>query len=234
MWLGTFPVVSLVVFVLPIYGQKTTSEEQHDQKATETQQKESPRPASVADINKPAANTEEQRHTNQADSYFDALFSPNNIPNVALALVGIGGIIVALRTLNWLKTQTRAVERQANLMERQANLMERQVTLTEPRLHVDCVRAAAFTNGQSPVFFVRVINSGIIAAENVAISMEAETEDGITVRNLNDQVITVPAGGWRECFIRSNMVLDGNQLAAYDSRAKPLRVSGHIKWSDKA
>jgi hypothetical protein len=113
-------VIAAVVLILPIYGQKTASDKQHDQKATETQQKELPRPASVADINKPAANAQEQWHTDQPDGYFDTLFSPNNIPNVALALVGIGGIIVAVRTLNWLKTQTRAIEKQADLMERQA------------------------------------------------------------------------------------------------------------------
>jgi hypothetical protein len=115
--LGTLPVIAAMVLILPIYGQKTASEEQHDQKAT---QKETTPPASAAGVDKPAAKTQEQRHANQPDDYFDALFSPNNIPNVTLTLVGIVGIVITLRTLNWLKTQTRAIERQASLMEQQA------------------------------------------------------------------------------------------------------------------
>jgi hypothetical protein len=131
----------VVVLILPIYGQKTAGEKQHDQKAAKTQQKETPHPGGIAEVNKPAAKPQEQGHKNQPDGYFDALFSPNNIPNVALALVGIIGIIVALRTLNWLQTQTRAIERQANLMERQADHMRDGLVLT--RQSADAARDSA-------------------------------------------------------------------------------------------
>jgi hypothetical protein len=117
-------VLTLLVLALPVYGQKAAGEKQHDQKTTKTQQNEIPHAAAATDIGKPAAEPQEQGHANQPDGYFDTLFSPNNIPNVALALVGIVGIIVALRTLNWLKTQTRAIERQGDFLREQVILMQ--------------------------------------------------------------------------------------------------------------
>jgi hypothetical protein len=132
--------------------------------------------------------------------------------NGFLAIVGFTGVRYARRTLATLK---------------------RQVEVTEPRLHIDCVRAANFKYGQSPVFFVRVINSGIITAENVMIGMEAAIDPGKIVRYQKDQVIAIPADGSRECFIRSEMVLDQNRLAAYDNGDIPLRISGYVKWSGK-
>jgi hypothetical protein len=42
-------------------------------------------------------------------SYLCRLFSPENIPNIALVGVGIAGIIMALRTLSVLRRQTDAI-----------------------------------------------------------------------------------------------------------------------------
>ena len=109
------------------------------------------------------------------------------IDRSTLGIAGIGLLINGLlalyarRTLATLKTQ---------------------VDVTQPRLHIDCVRAANFENGQSPVFFVKIINSGIIAAQNVTISMEAGIDPGRTVRYQKEQSITIPADDSRECFIR--------------------------------
>jgi Co/Zn/Cd efflux system component len=46
--------------------------------------------------------------------YFTRLFSPENIPNIALVIVGIAGIITALCTLRILSRQTTAIESQVN------------------------------------------------------------------------------------------------------------------------
>ncbi len=43
-------------------------------------------------------------------SYLKTLFSANNLPNDLLVIVGMGGIIVALRTLAKIERQTRATE----------------------------------------------------------------------------------------------------------------------------
>ena len=115
--------------------------------------------------------------------------------------------------------------------ERQADLIKRQVEMTEPRLHIDGVRAENFEEGKMPIFYVRIMNSGVVAAGHVAISINVEIGGGITVRYLNDQVIAVPASDWRECFISAKSGFHRDQLVKYDSSAVSLRVSGQVKWS---
>ena len=228
MRLGFLPVVAAVILLLPIYGQKSTSKEQRDQKATQTQQQQpsksrAPSVKAVASVNKPTSDAKEYRHTDQTKGYLDALLSPNNLPNVALSVIGIVGVIVALLNLRWLRKQTKASQSQVDLMQRQM----------EPSLHIEFVRSAAFEDGQEPVFFVKLINSGMLAAEKVAIRVHAETDIGRTIGYVNDQVITIPAHDSRECFLRSGMTLDRNQIAAYNNGTIALRISGQIKWSGK-
>jgi hypothetical protein len=47
-------------------------------------------------------------------SYLSRLFSPENLPSIVLAIAGISGIVVAIRTLNVIKRQTDAAESAAN------------------------------------------------------------------------------------------------------------------------
>jgi len=48
-----------------------------------------------------------------SDSYFKRLFSPENSPNIALFVIGAIGIVVALRSLEKVKEQTKATENAA-------------------------------------------------------------------------------------------------------------------------
>jgi hypothetical protein len=107
-------VIALMVLSLPIYGQKATGEERSDHKDTKNQQNPTP---VTGDVNQPATNSQKDGHSDQSSDYLNALISPNNIPNVALALVGIVGIAAALCTLGWLKEQTKLMGRQVVLME---------------------------------------------------------------------------------------------------------------------
>jgi hypothetical protein len=52
--------------------------------------------------------------------YLARLFSPENIPNIALVIVGVVGIIVAIRTLDDLKTQTAIASKAADAALRNA------------------------------------------------------------------------------------------------------------------
>jgi len=58
--------------------------------------------------NNPAADSE---------SYLCRLIAPANLPNIYLVLVGIGGIFAAIGTLDILKRQTNAIERQTKAVE---------------------------------------------------------------------------------------------------------------------
>jgi len=127
-----------------------------------------------------------------------------------LFLVGIFGVVAALKTLN-------AIKRQADLME--------------GGVHVDGVRVIEFEEGKQPIFFVKIMNSGQIAAANVSVSMKVDLVAPTTESSteyLHDQSVTIPAHGANECFIRLASILKAGELAELDSGGMTLRVSGRI------
>jgi hypothetical protein len=52
---------------------------------------------------KPTSADEQQAADRHSKSYLARLFSPENLPQILLIIVGIGGIVVALRTLGHLQ-----------------------------------------------------------------------------------------------------------------------------------
>ncbi|MGB9120470.1 MAG: hypothetical protein WCE73_07620, partial [Candidatus Angelobacter sp.] len=140
----------VVVFALPIYGQKESAKPNGQQNHSESANKPSPSPI--------AQNTPQENHngaSNGPEGYLSRLFSPQNLPNVGLFIAGVVGIYVAIRTLKtikrqaeWMKRQTiilaeynkatrdaadataksaAATERTVGLLEKQANLMEENI-----------------------------------------------------------------------------------------------------------
>jgi hypothetical protein len=131
-----------------------------------------------------------------------------------LVIIAAIGAALALRTL-------RAIERQANVMEAQF----------QPRLYIDRVYATGLGENLQPIFFVKIANAGTNAAEKVAISLKVELRDS-TVQYSHDQIMTVPANGSVECFIRSGFTLNFATWKGLDSNIL-LRVSGHVIWDNK-
>jgi hypothetical protein len=107
--------------------------------------------------------------------------------------------------------------------------IKRQVALTQPRLHVDGIRVDWLKENHEPVFFVKIMNSGVIAAEKVAIQVKVELA-GSVIRYARDQVITIPANGIRECPFPSRTPINAVLLAEFENGSALLRVSGHITW----
>jgi uncharacterized membrane protein YidH (DUF202 family) len=66
----------------------------------------------VADQRAPQG--QENEHATKPPSYFSRLFVPENLPNIALVLVGVGGIIVAVKSLNRIDTQISEMRRQVD------------------------------------------------------------------------------------------------------------------------
>jgi len=145
--------------------------------------------------------------------------------NFCLVIIGALGVMAALATL-------RKIKEQANWMETQAGLMARQVEMTEPRLHVDGVRVEDFEEGRMPVFYVIVMNSGIIAAERVAIRIKAEV-GGVATEYPEYREISIPANGSREFFIPGATALHSDHMAAFNSGKWMLRISGQVQWSNQ-
>jgi hypothetical protein len=133
------------------------------------------------------------------------VFSPENFWNIGLLVAAVIGIVVAMKTV---KT------------------MEKQL---EGSLHVDGVRVVGLQEGQQPIFFVKVVNSGVLAKE-VSIAITVRFPDGITKYH-NAVAMLIPAQGGREFFISSGII--PNKASLESLNAETLRVSGCIKWGKK-
>jgi hypothetical protein len=179
------------------------------------------RPPTTAESNQPEGQEQRSRDTQETVIIREPAAVPKDgwthasvIATWLLVIIGGLGVCAALRTL-------RAIERQADIME----------SYTEPSLQVDSVRMVAFGEGQQAYFFVKVINSGLIAAENVSVRIGVTIADGAS--NSPDQVIMVPAKDARECFIRYGSRLDSGLMERLDRGNSPLQISGHVTWKDK-
>jgi hypothetical protein len=151
------------------------------------------------------------------------------------ALVGVGlitFIAIAYQACEMRKA-TDAMRESTGAVNRQADVMENQFAIMQPRLHVEGVRAGFFKEGQQPFFFVKIMNSGVVAAESVAISIKVEIGNSNTVQYPRDPVILIPGNSSRELPIRSSILLDKARLAEFDSGKVSLRISGHVIWNQK-
>ena len=71
------------------------------------------------------------------------------------------------------------------------------------------------------------MNSGMVAAKNVSVSMKIELANSTTEYH-HDQAMIIPAHDGRECFIRSGVTLKTGDLVKLERSDKLLRISGHI------
>ncbi len=60
----------------------------------------------------------------EPNGFFCRFFSPANLPNILLVLIGVGGVIAALVTLRSIKTQTVHLSRQADYLGQQTHIQE--------------------------------------------------------------------------------------------------------------
>lgn len=113
--------------------------------------------------------------------------------------------------------------------KRQADTAEEQLRLaTSPRLHIDEVRVSSLEVGASPVFFVKIVNSGHGHALDVSVKMKVAVE-GKSVAYQYDQIHMIPANGSREYFIRPNF-LGESEIQGIINGTLPLEVSGHFNY----
>jgi hypothetical protein len=148
-------------------------------------------------------------------------------------LVFVGGLqFVALVAQAFLFWRTLiAVTKQAGIMDAQARTMDAQLAISQPRLNIDEVFAVGFEENQLPVLFVKIVNSGLVAAENVSVSVEVEFIN--PVKYPRDQVMMIPAKGTRDCHIRFGTTLSNDILRRLDRENLPLRIRGHVGWNNE-
>lgn len=116
MRLKSWAIPVLLVFALPIHGQNRIDKTQWIVSCT---------------IENDGAAPKCDWSRARPDTYLQRLFGPENVPNIALFVVGAAGVIVALSTLKHIEGQTKATEDAAVATQKSATAMLKSVELQE-------------------------------------------------------------------------------------------------------
>lgn len=92
--------VAIVLAAFVVHGEKPKPQSNAPTQSSTNAKQEtsSPTSPSVVVVNQ-NAKRESENHPDKSPHYLMRLFSPENVPNIALVIVGIAGIIVAICTL---------------------------------------------------------------------------------------------------------------------------------------
>lgn len=123
----------------------------------------------------------------------------------------------------------RAASRQAKASEDQLAQAKKEFAhAISPRLHIDGVRVVDFDVGRQPTFFVKIVNSGPVAAKKVEISIRIESSIDGGVRP-KSQAITIPANDSWEYPLNWPIELSSTSIERLSSENGKLRVRGSFQ-----
>ena len=115
-----------------VSGQGQSSPANRDEAHAKETKKPEPKPTTSSDsvvvIQQETATAQDNGAKNASKGYLARLIAPENLPNIVLCFVGIGGIIIALCTLKVIERQTRHIARQAQSMRYQTTHLKNSVT----------------------------------------------------------------------------------------------------------
>ncbi|HXN26070.1 MAG TPA: hypothetical protein VN902_03050 [Candidatus Acidoferrales bacterium] len=114
--------------------------------------------------NQVTTKTENKQPERKMEAYLNRLFSPENLPNIALYCVGSFGIIVGIFTLFVLIEQTKATKRAAV-----AALLNAQAVLNSERPWILIPTKSEFSEIEQPMLFARLPGEFRISYCNVWI-----------------------------------------------------------------
>jgi len=101
-----------------------------------------------------------------------------------------------------------------------------------PRLRITNVETTSFEVGKTPVFIVTLSNEGATDAQDVAMYLKAESDPGTGTNWQKEQVVTIPAHGKREYFIRLSGPLAQDLIDAVNDGKKTLKVMGSYQYAE--
>src|SRR5207244_4799126 len=133
---------------------------------------------------------------------------------LTLLVTGLG-VLIGILVLIVYGKQLGAMRGQLTEMKAASAAAEKQLGLaSSARLHIDGIRVADFQGGLEPVFFVKIVNTGPAAAENVTVSIRVESSEGGAKYTGGEHRIMIPAHDSREYFIKwasrlNNTVVNG-------------------------
>ena len=82
-------------------------------------------------ISKDAPPQETDKSTTNPESYFCRLIAPTNLPDDYLAIVGMGGVFIAVFSLSAIRRQNRSIHHQAIQVRKQTGILETSAKATE-------------------------------------------------------------------------------------------------------
>lgn len=103
-------VFAALIFFLPVHRQEKAAHPNGQSQNTQDITKTFGDSITVPVINQQTSAEDKQRSQNESQGYFRSLISANNLPNIGLFFVGIGGIVTAVCTLRKIERQTAATE----------------------------------------------------------------------------------------------------------------------------
>lgn len=131
-------ILAITIVVQVVNGQhESTPPPRNTNKSSELKQpapKSQPTPSPAANvnvINQQAPAPQENRAKEHPQSYFARLLAPENLPNIILCFVGVGGILIAICTLRVIARQTKATVIAAKATRKAAEATEKSVRLQE-------------------------------------------------------------------------------------------------------
>jgi len=133
-------------------GQGQSSPAKRDESHAESAKKPEPKPPTsntVVVVQQETANAQNNGPKSTSQGYFTRLIAPENLPNIVLCFVGIGGIIIAIHTL-------RAIENQVTV----------QMESLRPRVIAEAADdpSKTFADVNARRVSLRVTNKGIVPA----------------------------------------------------------------------
>jgi hypothetical protein len=124
--------------------------------ANATQQTDNPAGRTVVVVNQQTPQGQEDSHSKKTPTYLSRLLAPENIPNIALVLVGIAGIITAVYTLKVLSRQAVSMRRQTTLLRRSVLWSRRSARAAKESADAALLNAQAVINAERPWIVVTV------------------------------------------------------------------------------
>jgi hypothetical protein len=169
-------------------------------------------------VNEQTPQGQQDHHPAEPPNYFSRLFAPENLPNIALVLVGLGAIAVAMGSLGRIDEQILEMRRQVDLtfgqlratheqiteMSKQTSALERSVRLTEHSVDVAVIAAqvtAISAEAAHKSADAALLNAqAVINAERPWIVITAKlTSDGIVVYGqIKGRTPAIIIRGWGE------------------------------------
>jgi hypothetical protein len=168
-----------------------------------------------------------------------------NLFNAKFWLVLAGMVALTIAVVYWSRAFTLQTERYAFIAQQMFNVfiltavvvqaliyqgqLNAMTVAINPRLRIASVETTPFEVGRTPVFIVTLVNEGATDAASVAMYLKAETDISTGTHWHEQQIVTIPAHGMREYFIRWLGPLENALMKEIGDGHRTMKVTGYYE-----